>query len=89
VNGPARVDCDCGCDVFVFVDSSGDSDSDRGETLSLRISLDKPEGAVLMVSEETVVDADDGDSGMDVAIARACWSVSGPGCTYGLILPVL
>lgn len=85
MNGPARVDCD----VFVFVDSSGDSDNDRGETLSLRISLDKPEEAVLMVSEETTVDADGGESGMDIEIARACWSTSGLGCTYGLILPVL
>lgn len=86
MNGPTWVDCD----VFVFVDSSGDSDNNRGETLPLRISLDKPEGAVLMVSEETIVDGDDGESGMVVEIARACWSTSGLGCTYGLILlPVL
>ena len=84
MNGRSWVDCG----VFVFVDSSGEAD-DREEILPLRISLDKPEGAVLIVSEETMVDAD-GDSGMVIGvIARGCWSVSEPGCTYGLILPVL
>jgi hypothetical protein len=84
VNDPSWVDCD----IFVFVDSSGNP-NELGEILPLRISLDKPEGAVLIVSEEeTMVDAD-GDSGMVIGIARGCWSVSGPGCTYGLILPVL
>ena len=72
------VDCD---DVLAFADSSGDP-NDREE-------IDKPEGAVLIVvSEETMVDAD-GDSGMLIGIARGCWSVSGLGCTYGVILPVL
>jgi hypothetical protein len=84
VNGPGWVDCD----VCVFVDSSGNPDDDGEEVLPLRISLDNPEGAVLMVSEETMVDAD-GDLGMAIEIARGCWSMSGLGCTYGLILPVL
>lgn len=85
MNGRSWVDSN----VFVFVDSSDDTNlNELGETLPLRISLDKPEGAVLMVSEESMVDAD-GDSGMVIGIARGCWSVSGPGCTYGLILPVL
>lgn len=83
MNGPSWIDCD----DFVFVDSSGDP-NDREDILSLRISLDKPEGRVLIVSEETMVDAD-GDSGMAIGIARGCWSVSGLGCTYGLILPVV
>lgn len=83
MNDPSWVDCD----IFAFVGSSGNP-NELGEIFPLRISLDKPEGAVLMVSEETVGDAD-GDAGMVIGIARGCWSVSGPGCTYGLILPVL
>jgi len=86
VNGPSRVDCG----IFVFVDSSGNP-NDGEEVLSLRISLDRPEGAVLIVSEETMVDVDSaGDLGMVVIeIACGCWSISGLGCTYGLILPAL
>jgi hypothetical protein len=87
VNGPSWVDSD----VFVSVDSSGNS-NDWEDMLPPRISLDRPEGAVLMVSEEeeTMVDVD-GDSGMGIDNARAsgCWSVSGLGCTYGVILLVL
>ena len=83
MNGPSWVDCD----VLVFVDSSGNP-NDGEEVLPLRISLDKRERTVLMVSEETMVDAD-GDSGMVIGIARGCWSMSGLGSTYGLILPVL
>ena len=62
---------------------------EREEILPPRISLDKPEGAVLIVSEETMVDADTGDSGMVVGMACEYWSTSGLGCTYGLILPVV
>lgn len=83
MNGPSWVDCD----DFVSVDSSGNP-NDWEEILPPRISLDKPEGAVLIVSEEAMVDAD-GDSGMVIDIARGCWSMSGLGCTYGLILPTL
>ena len=90
MNGPSRVDCD----VFVVVDadSSGNpNDWEEEEILAPRISLDKPEGAVLIVSAETTVDADgDRDAGMVIEIAfGGCWSMSGLGCTYGLILPML
>jgi len=57
---------------FVFVDSSGNP-NDGEEVLSLRISLDRPEGAVLIVSEETMVDVDSaGDLGM-VVIGDSLW----------------
>lgn len=58
------------------------------EILSPIVPLDKSEGAVMVVSEEMMVDAD-GDSGVVVGVARECWSTSGLGCTYGLILLVL
>jgi hypothetical protein len=83
VNGPSWVDSD----GFVSAVSSG-TPNEWEEIFPVRISLDKPEGAVLSVSEETMVDAD-GDSGNVIDIARECWSTSGLGCTYGLILPVL
>jgi hypothetical protein len=83
VNGPSCFDSDVS---FVFVvDSSGsNSNSDDREDVYIllppRISLDRLEGAVLMVSEETMVDAD-GDSGMDIEIGCGCWSMSGLLCT--------
>ncbi len=82
MNGPSWVDCD----ILAFVDSTG-KPNDREEILSPKISLDKPECAVLIVSEETMVDAD-GDSGMVIGRVRGCWSTSGPGFAYGHILPV-
>jgi hypothetical protein len=62
------------CDVLVFVDSTGKPNC-REEMLSPYISLDKPEGAVLMASEEAVVDAD-GDSGLVIGMVRGSWSMS-------------
>ena len=69
---------------------SVDTDKLNGweEILSPMIPLDKSEGAVMMVSEETMVDAD-GDSGLVVGMVWGCWSMSRPGCAYGLILPVM
>jgi hypothetical protein len=59
------------------------------EILSPMIPLDKSEGAVMMVSGDTMVDAD-GDSGPVIGIVWGYWSMSRPsGCAYGLILPVL
>ena len=50
------------------------------------ISPDKSEGAVMMVSEETTVDAG-GDQGPVIGIVSVsgCWAMSRPGCVYGLI----
>jgi hypothetical protein len=60
-------------DAFVFIDSSGNL-NDWEEML---YSLNKLEKSVLILSEETMVDAD-GDSGMVIKTARGCWfSMSG------------
>jgi hypothetical protein len=58
------------------------------EILSSMVSLHRSEGAVMMVSEEMRVDAD-GDEGPVIGMVWGFWTMSGPGCTYGHILPVL
>jgi hypothetical protein len=73
------------CDILVFVDSTGNPNGREG-FLSPVISLDKPEGAALIASEETTVDEDE-DSGLFIGMAHECWSVSG--FANGLILLVL
>jgi hypothetical protein len=56
------------------------------EILSPMIPLDKSEGAVMMVSEEMMVDAD-GDSGSVIGVVWGGCSMSRPpGCAYGHIL---
>ena len=74
------------CDVLVCVDSTGKPNF-REDILSPMISLDRPEGAVLIESEESTVDAD-GDSGLVIGMLRGCWSISRLGVAYGPILPV-
>jgi hypothetical protein len=74
-----------GCDILVLVDSAGKANGGEG-ILSPMVSLDRLEGAVSM--EETMVDAD-GDSDLVVGTLHGCWSMSGLGFAYGLILPVL
>jgi hypothetical protein len=66
--------------VLVSVDSTGKLDG--WEILSPIVSLDKSEGAVM------IVDAD-GDSDPVTGVVWGCWSTSRPGCAYGLILQVL
>lgn len=63
MNGPSLVDCD----ILVFFDSTGKSNS-REKMLSPMISLDNPEGAVLIESEAIM----DGDSGLDIEMVREC-----------------
>jgi hypothetical protein len=84
VNGPSWVDSN----ILVFVDSTS-KPNDWEEILSPMISLDTPEGAVSIVSEETMVDTD-GDSGIAIGVVRGCWSISesGSGFAYGHILRV-
>jgi hypothetical protein len=74
------------CGILVFVDSTGNPD-DREDIPSPVISLDRTR-AVLIEAEETIVDAD-GDSGPVIGMVSGCWSMSGLGSAYGLILPVL
>src|ERR1700733_4847068 len=85
VNRPISV----GRGILVSVDST-DKLNGWEEILSPMIPLDKSEGAVMMVTEDMMVDAD-GDLGVVIGIARGCWpgSTSGLRCTYGLVLPVL
>ena len=73
------------CGIPAFVDSIGKLD-DGGEIVSPVISRDKPERAVSIESEETMVD---GNSSLVIGIVRGCWSMSGPGSAYGLILPMM
>jgi hypothetical protein len=75
------------CAILVSFDSTDQLDGWE-EILSPMVSLDKSEGAVMMVSEEMMVDAD-GDSGPIIGMVWGCWSMSRPGYEYGLILPVL
>ncbi len=86
VNRPNSVDRG----IFTSVDPTGKPDGWR-EILSPMTSLDKSEGAVMMVSEEMVVDADgdSGESGLAIGLDWGSWAMSGPGVAYGLILPVL
>ncbi len=79
MNGPSWVDGD----ILVFVGKPNDWE----ETLSPMISLETSEGAVLIVSEETMIDTD-GDSGIAIGVVRGCWCISGPGFAYGHILRV-
>ena len=73
--------------IFAIVDFSGKLDGWE-ETLSPIVTLDKSEGAVMMVSEEITVDPD-GDPGPVIGMVSGCWAVSRPGSAYGLILPLL
>lgn len=77
------VDCDT---PVVFDDSTGKSNGGE-EILSPMVSLDKLEGAVSIESEESMVDAD-GDSDLVIGKVHECWSMSGLGLAYGVILPV-
>ena len=70
--------------IPVFVGSTGKL-GDGGAIVSPVISLDKPERAVSIESEEFMVE---GDSALVVGTFRGC-SMSGLGSAYGLILPVL
>ena len=83
VNRPVSVDRG----ILVSVDSTGRL-NDWEEVLPPMIPLDKSEGAVAIVSEDVMVDAD-GDSGPVIGVVWGCWAVSRPGCAYRLILPVL
>ncbi len=56
--------------ILVSVDFT-DKPNDREDKLSPMISLDKSEGAVMMVSEEITVDAD-GDSGPVIGMVWGC-----------------
>jgi hypothetical protein len=76
----------CGI-ILVFVDSTGKPNGGE-EIFSPMVSLDMLEGAVSIESEESVVDAD-GDSDLVIGTVHGCWSMSGLGLAYGLILPVL
>ena len=71
MNGPSLVDCD----ILVFVDSTGKHDC-REEMLSPYTSLDKPEGAVLIVPEEDIEDVDGDPGGLIVGMIRGSWSMS-------------
>ena len=82
VNRPVSVDRG----ILVSVGST-DKLNGWDKVLSPVIPLDKSEVAE-MISEEMMVDAH-GDSGVVIGVATGCWSTSGLGCTYGLILPVL
>ena len=77
------------CIMLVSVDSTGELDGWK-EILSPMIPLDKSDGAAMMVSEETTVDAN-GESGPVIKVVWGCWAImmSRPGCTYGHILPAL
>jgi hypothetical protein len=81
VNGPCLVDCG----ILAFVDSTG-KPGDGGEIVSPVILLYKPERAVSVESEESMVNGL-GDSGLVIGTVRGC-SMSGLGSAYGLILPV-
>ena len=77
------------CSVLVSVDSTGELNGWK-EILSPMIPLDRSDGAAMMVSEETTVDAD-GESGPVIRVVWGCWAImmSRPGCTYGHIPPAL
>jgi hypothetical protein len=78
----------CRVNRLIPVDCGTDKLDGWEDIPSPMVSLDNSEGAVMMVSEEMVVDAD-GDSGRVIGIVWGCWSMSRPGCEYGHILPVL
>ncbi len=73
--------------ILVSIDST-DKLNGWGETLSLMVSLGESEVAVMMLSEEMIVDAD-GDSGSVIGMVWGCWAMSEPGCAYGHILPLV
>lgn len=52
------------------------------------VALDKSEGAVMVVSEDMMVD-EDKDSVSVIGVVWGGWAMSRPGGVYGLILPVL
>lgn len=74
--------------ILESIDSTGKLDGWEEILSPMTPLLDKSEGAVMMVSEEKRVDAD-GDSGPVIGMVWRFWSMSGPGCAYGHILPVL
>jgi hypothetical protein len=70
--------------ILAAVDSTGKPNGGE-DILPPMDPLDKSEGAVMVVSEEMMVD-EGGDLGPVTDMVWGCWALSRLGCAYGLIL---